>query len=174
MGPFPQSFGKSYILVAVDCVCKWIEAITTPTNNAKVLTKFLMKNIFSRHGTPRAIISDEGTNFCNKLFETLMAKYGVKHKVVTAYHPQSSGKVEVSNREIKRILEKLVNPSRKDWLKHLDNSLWAYITTYKTPLGRSLYRLIHGKTCHLPIELEHKELWAIKNLNFNFIYFRSS
>ena len=142
MGPFPPSFGNLYILVAVDYVSKWIEAVATPTNDARVVTKFLLKNILTRHGTPRAIISDGGSHFCNKIFENLMAKYGIKHKVATAYHPQTSGQVELSNREIKRILEKVVNPSRKDWSTHLDEALWAYRTAYKTPLDMSPYRLV--------------------------------
>ena len=86
-GPSPRSFENLYILVIVDYVSKWIEAIENPTNDSKVVTKFLVKNIFSRYGTPRVVISDEGTHFYSKLFENMMAKYGVKHKVATTYHP---------------------------------------------------------------------------------------
>ena len=75
MGPFPLSFGNLYILVAVDYVSKWIEAVALPINDAKVVTQFLQKNIFTRFGTPRAIIRDEGTRFYNRLFEGLLAKY---------------------------------------------------------------------------------------------------
>ncbi|MGG6712942.1 UNVERIFIED_CONTAM: transposase family protein, partial [Salmonella enterica subsp. enterica serovar Weltevreden] len=73
------------------------------------------KNIFVRFGTSRAIISDGGKHFCNKPFEKLLLKYEVKHKVSAAYHPQTQGQVEVSNRESKRILEKTVNASKKEW-----------------------------------------------------------
>lgn len=114
MGPFPRYHGKLYILVAVDYVLKWVEAVVLPNNDAKLVRKFLQKNIFTRFGTPRAIISDEGSHFCNKLIETLLAKYGVKHKIATAYHPQTSGKEELSNRKIKRVLEKMNGPSRKE------------------------------------------------------------
>ena len=101
-------------------------------NDHKVVVKFLKENIFSRFGTPRAIISDGGKHFCNRHFEHLMKKYGITHKVSTPYHPQTSGQVEISNREIKHILEKTVNPTRKDWSLKLFDALWAYRTAFKT------------------------------------------
>ena len=116
MGPFPTSFGYYlYILAGVDSVCKWVEAIPCKTNDHRVVLKFLKEIVFSRFGVPKSIISDGGTHFCNKPFETLLAKYGVKHKVATPYHPQTSGQVELANREIKTILMKVVNSNRKYW-----------------------------------------------------------
>ena len=88
MGPFPVSFGYSYILVGVDYLSKWVEEIPYKVADHRVVLKFLKENIFSRFGVPKAIISDGGSHFCNKPFETLLAKYGVKHKVATPYHPQ--------------------------------------------------------------------------------------
>ena len=115
MGPFPTSFGYFYILVGVDYVSKWVKAIPCKANDHSVVLKFLKENIFFRFREPKAIISDGGSHFCNKPFETLVAKYGVKHKVTTPYHPQTNGKVELGNREIKTTLMKVVNSNKKDW-----------------------------------------------------------
>ncbi|XP_019264774.1 PREDICTED: uncharacterized protein LOC109242369 [Nicotiana attenuata] len=121
MGPFVSSYGMTYILVAVDYVSKWVEAIAFPNNEVRSVTAFLKKNIFTRFGTPRAILSDGGSHFFSKAFIGLLEKYSVKHKVATPYHPQLSGQVE----------------------------------------------LVFGKACHLLVELEHKAMWALKNLNLD-------
>ena len=126
------------------------------TNDSKVVIKFLKKNIYTRFGTSRALLSDNGTHFCNKPLQSLLKKYRVFHKVATSYHPQTSGQVELSNRELKSILEKMVDRCHKHWSLKLDDALWACRTTYKTLLGIKPYRLVFEKSCHLPVELEQK------------------
>nr|GFA18706.1 reverse transcriptase domain-containing protein [Tanacetum cinerariifolium] len=155
MGPFPSSRGNKYILVEVDYLSKWVEAKALPTNDVRVIYKFL-KSLFARFGSPRAIVSDRGTYFCNDQFLKVMLKYGVTHHLSIAYHPQTSGHVEVSNRGLKRILERTIGENRASWSDKLDDALWAFRTTYKTPIRCTPYKLVYGKACHLPIELEHK------------------
>ncbi|CAM8896037.1 unnamed protein product [Rhodiola kirilowii] len=150
MGPFPASYGNQYILVAVDYVSKWVEAVATPTCDAKVVMKMFQKVIFPRFGVPQTVISDGGSHFKERNFETLLKKYGVYDKVGTPYHPQASRQVEISNQE--SILGKTVSSHRKDWASKLDDALWAYRTAFKTPIRMSPFRLVYGKTCHLPVE----------------------
>nr|GEY58602.1 reverse transcriptase domain-containing protein [Tanacetum cinerariifolium] len=155
MGAFPSSRGNKYILVAVDYLSKWVEAKALPSNDARVVCNFL-KSLFARFGTPCGIISDRGTHFYNDYFAKVMLKYGVIHRLATAYHPQISGQVEVSNRGLKRILERKVGKNHASWSNKLDDALWAFHTVFKTPIGCTPYKLVYRKACHLPIELEHK------------------
>ncbi|GKF47182.1 reverse transcriptase domain-containing protein [Tanacetum coccineum] len=97
----------------------------------------------------------------------VMSKYGVTHRLSTPYHPQTSGQVEVTNRGLKRILERTVGENQASWSDKLDDALWAFRTTYKTPIGCTPYKLVYGKACHLPIKLEHKAYWALKHANFD-------
>ena len=145
-----------------------MEATACPKNDANIVVGFLQRNILSRFGTPRTIISDGRNHFANKVFEKLMNGYGIKHIMGLAYHPQTNGQDEISNREIKKILENTVSSSIRDWSLKLDDASWAYRTAYKTPIGMSPYIIVFGKPCHLPLELEYKAMWVIKKLNFEF------
>nr|GEV88744.1 reverse transcriptase domain-containing protein [Tanacetum cinerariifolium] len=119
--------------------------------------------------TPRAIIIDRGTHFCNDQFAKVMLKYNVTHRLATAYHPQTSGKVEVSNCGLKRILERTVGENRAFWSDKLEYALWAFRTAFKTPIGCTPYKLMYRKAYHLPIKLEHKAYWALKHANFDLL-----
>ncbi|XP_022014437.1 uncharacterized protein LOC110913928 [Helianthus annuus] len=144
MGHFPNSNGFLYILVAVDYVSKWIEAIA----QEQMIIR-LFANLFNPTSFP-------------------VLRYNVNHRVATPYHPQTSGQVEGSNHQIKEILMKTVRMDRKDWLNKLDDALWAYRTTYRTPIGTTPYRMVYGKGCLLPMELAHRAHWAIKTVNSDY------
>ncbi|GJX44220.1 reverse transcriptase domain-containing protein [Tanacetum coccineum] len=154
----------NYLVVAIDYVSKWAEAQALPTNDARVVITFL-KKLFCHFGMPKALISDRGTHFCNKIMEKTMKRYGVNHRFSTSYHPQTSGQVENTNRALKRILEKTIKDNPAIWSRKLDDALWAFRTAYKTPTGTTPYKLIYGKNCHLPFEIEHRAYWALKNCN---------
>ncbi|GKE76586.1 reverse transcriptase domain-containing protein, partial [Tanacetum coccineum] len=137
MGPFPSSHGNKYILVAVDYLSKWVEAKALPTIDGRVV------------------------------FAKVISKYGVTHRLATAYHPQTSGQVKVSNRGLKHIPEWMVGENRALWSDKLDDALWAFRTAFKTPISCTPYKLVYWKSCHLPIELEHKAYLALKHANFD-------
>ncbi|GJV16579.1 reverse transcriptase domain-containing protein [Tanacetum coccineum] len=117
-------------------------------------------------GAPRAIISDRGTHFCNDQFAKVMLKYRVTHRLSTAYQPQTSGQVEVSNCGLKRILKRTVGENRASWSDKLDDALCAFRTAYKTPIGAS-YKLCIWKGMSMPIELEQQLTGPLKHANFD-------
>nr|GFB71621.1 reverse transcriptase domain-containing protein [Tanacetum cinerariifolium] len=128
-GPTGGHYGANYtakkVFDSVDYLSKWIKAKALPTNDARVVVKFL-KSLFSRFRTPKAIISDRGTHFCNNQFTRVMSKYGVTHRLSTAYHPQTSGQVEVTNRGLKRILKRTVRENRALWSDKLEDAFWTF------------------------------------------------
>nr|GEV21048.1 hypothetical protein [Tanacetum cinerariifolium] len=156
IGPFPSSRGNKYILVAVDYLSKWVEAKELPTNNARFVCKFL-KSLFARFGTPSAIISDHGTRFCNDQFAKVMFKYGVSHRLSIAYHPQTSGQVEVSNRGLKRILERTVGENRTSWpsVKTGEHPISATNLRKDIPKSRGHSNSRNRKACFVCKSLTH-------------------
>jgi hypothetical protein len=111
------------------------------------------------------LISNGGTQFTGKNLKKCLSKLGVEHRISTTYHPQTNGQAETSNRQLKSILNKTIQKGGKDWSKKLDGALWAYRMAFKTPIGMTPYQFVYGKACHLPVELEHKAYWAIKEMN---------
>ncbi|GKE11131.1 reverse transcriptase domain-containing protein, partial [Tanacetum coccineum] len=152
---FLKSYKFEYILVAIDYVPKWVEAQALPTNDARVIVTFL-KKLLCRFGMPKALISDRRTHFCNMIMERTMKRYKVNHRFSTSYHAQTSGQVENTNRALKRILEKTVKDNLAIWSRKLNDALWAFRTAYKTPTGTTPYKLVYGKNCYLPFEIEHR------------------
>ncbi|GJU62362.1 reverse transcriptase domain-containing protein [Tanacetum coccineum] len=158
----------NYLVIAVDYVSKWAKAQALPTNDARVVITF-MKKLFCHFRMPKALISDRGTHFYNKIMEKTMKGYGVNHRFSTSYHPKTSGQVENTNKALKRILEKTVKDNPAIWSRKLNDALWAFRTAYKTPTGTTPYKLIYGKNCHLPFKIEHRAYWALKNCNLDLI-----
>jgi transposase InsO family protein len=156
MGPFKNSHGYEYILVMVDYVSKWVEAMPCRKASTEESITMIKNVIFPRFGTPRIWISDGGTHFTGKNFKKCLSKLGIEHRVSTACHPQTNGQAETPNRQLKSILNKTIEKGGKDWSKKLDGALWAYRTAFKTPIGMTSYRFVYGKACHLPVQLEHK------------------
>ena len=164
MGPFLKSKNCEYILVAVDYVSKWVEAMPSRAVAAKNSKKMFEETIFPWFGVPKIVISDGDTHSADKNFHKYLLRHGICHNIATPYHPQTSGQAETSNKQIKNILQKTVNKMGTAW----KDALWAYRIAHKTPLGMSPYQLIYGKTYHLPMELEFKAHWANKRWNMDF------
>jgi hypothetical protein len=166
-GPLPNSEGCEYILVAVDYVSKCVEALPCRAADAMHSKKMFHEVIFPRYGVPGIVISDGGSHFIDRTFRKALSKVGVDHRIATPYHPQMSGQAKTSNKQIKNILQKTVNQMGRSWRSKISEALWAYQMAYKTLIGMTPYQLVYGKTCHLPIELEHIAFWAIKKWNMD-------
>nr|GEW90053.1 reverse transcriptase domain-containing protein [Tanacetum cinerariifolium] len=144
----------------------YVKAQALPTNDARVVIMFL-RRLFVIFGVPKALISDRGTHFCNSQLEKALQKYEVTHKLSTAYHPQTNRQTEVTNKAIKRILERSVRYNPKNWSEKLDDALWAFKTAYKTPTRCTPFRLVYEKACHLHVEIEHKAYLVLKQCNID-------
>jgi transposase InsO family protein len=129
--------------------------------DAKHVCKIFHEIIFPRFGTPRMVISDGGSHFIDTAFRNFHKELGTVHNIATPHHPQTSGQPNTTNKWIKNILQKTIDEMGKAWRHKLPDALWAYRTAYKTPIGISPYQIVYGKTCHLPVELEHRAYWTI-------------
>jgi transposase InsO family protein len=167
MGPFKNSHRFEHILVMVDYVSKWVEAMPCRKASIEESIAMIKSMIFPHFGILRISISDGGTHFTEKNFKKCLSKLGIEHRVSTAYHPQTNRQAETSNRQLKSILDKTIEKGGKDWSKKLDGALWAYRTVFKTPIGMTPDQFVHGKACNLTVELEHKAYWAIKEMNLD-------
>jgi transposase InsO family protein len=126
MGPFPNSEGCEYILVSVDYLSKWVEALPCRAADAMHLKKMFHEVIFLRYGVPRIVISDGGSHFIDRTLRKALSKVGVDHRIATPYHPQTSSQAETSNKQIKNIVQKTVNQMGRSWRSKLSEALWAY------------------------------------------------
>ena len=161
-----------YIVLAVDYVSKWVEARAIHTNDSKVVCDFVKSNIFTRFGTPRVIINDGGSHFCNRIFGALFKKYCITHKISTPYHSQTSGQVEVSNIEVKSILEKTVNPTdtgvpKANIMFNFDLGIFNYLVALHTLWEIFVNCLMFGKSCMcLETLMQIEKSWCSSELIF--------
>jgi transposase InsO family protein len=156
MGPFPNLEGCKYILVVVDYVSKWVEALPCRAANAMHSKRMFHEDIFPRYRVPRIVINDGGSHFIDQIFRKALTELGVDHRTTTPYHPQTSDQAETLNKQIKNILQKLANQIGRSWKSKLSEALWAYRTAIKMTIGTTPYQLVYRRICHLPVELEHK------------------
>ena len=126
MGPFPKSEGCEYILVAVDYVSKWVEALPCQAADALHSKKMFHEVIFPRFRVPLIVISNGGSHFIDPTFWKALMEVRVDHRIATPYHPQTSGQLETSNKQIKNILQKTVTEMDRGWRSKLSEALWAY------------------------------------------------
>ena len=126
MGPFSKSEGCDYILVVVDYVSKWVEALPCQATDVIHSKKMFHEVIIPQYGVALIVISDAGSHFIDRTFRKALAKVGVDRRIVTPYHPQTSGQAETSNKQIKNILQKTVNEMDRGWRSKLSEALWAH------------------------------------------------
>ncbi|RVX10135.1 hypothetical protein VitviT2T_003772 [Vitis vinifera] len=147
-----SSNGHEFILVAIDYFTKWVEATSYAKLTSTRVASFIRSHIICRYGVPHELILDRGAHFRAEV-ETLLQKYGIQHHRSSAYRPQTNGAVEAANKNIKRILRKMVETSQ-DWSEKLPFALWAYRTSFRTPTEATPYSLVYGMEAVLPIETE--------------------
>ena len=154
-GPLPiTSSGNRYIVVAMDYFSKWPEARAIPNMKAETVAKFIYEDIICRHGVPQEILSDRGTSFINKTIEELCNKYQTKHRLTSAYRPQTNGMIERFNRTLGECIAKLVQDNEKEWDQLVSSVLIAYRTKQHKTTGRTPFYLVYGREATLPLDLK--------------------
>ncbi|RVW71035.1 Gag-Pol polyprotein [Vitis vinifera] len=147
-----SSSGHEFILVAIDYFTKWVEAASYARLTSSGVASFIRSHIICRYGVPHELISDRGVHFRAEV-DTLVQRYSIRHHRSSAYRPQTNGAVEAANKNIKRILRRMVETSR-DWSEKLPFALWAYRTSFRTSTGATPYSLVYGMEAMLPVEIE--------------------
>ena len=154
-GPLPvTSNGNRYIVIAMDYFSKWPEAKAIPNMKAETVAKFIYEDIICRHGVPQEILSDRGTSFVNKIISELCQNYQTKHRLTSAYRPQTNGMVECFNRTLGECIAKLVNDNNKEWDQFVDAVLLAYRTKRHKTTSKTPFYLVYGREATLPLDLK--------------------
>jgi hypothetical protein len=154
VGPLPATRNSNkYIVVATEYLTKWPEAQALPDAKAASVVSFFYEDIICRHGCPRELLTDQGTHFVNALLDALCDRLGVKHRLSTAYHPQTNGLVERFNRTLCEILAKYASQYQQDWDLFLPSALFAYRTIRQNTTRYEPFYLTYGRDAILPIDL---------------------
>ena len=138
--------------MAINYFTKWVEATSYAGLTSTIVSKFFRSHIIYRYGVPHELILDRGAHFRGEV-DTLVQEYGIQYHRSSTYRPQTNGAVEAANKNIKRILRKMVETFR-DWLENLPFALWAYRTSFRTSTGATPYFLVYGMEAVLPVEIE--------------------
>jgi len=147
------SNGHRFILVAIDYFTKWVEATSYANVTKQVVVRFIKNNIICRYGVPNKIITDNGTNLNNKMMKELYDDFKIEHHNSSPYRPQMNGAVEAANKNIKKIVQKMV-VTYKDWHEMLPYALYGYRTSVRTSTGATPFSLVYGMEAVLPVEVE--------------------
>lgn len=166
INPPTHRIRAQYIIVATDYLTKWVEAKSTPKNDARTIARFLYEYVFTCYGLPIEIVSDRGTHFLNEVIHYLLDEFMVIHKKSTPYHPQANGQPESTNKILCTVLKKFVRTSRTDWELKLHSALWAYCMAFKTAIGTTPFNLVFGLDAILPIKFLIPTLRVAKDLDW--------
>nr|XP_032808461.1 uncharacterized protein K02A2.6-like [Petromyzon marinus] len=153
-GPFPRSHrGNRYILVSVEYFTRYPVAVAIPDKTALVVSRAFVEHYVLKHGIPKRVITDQGSEFEAQLFQALCHEFGIQKDRTTAYHPQANGMVERMNQTLAGKLKCMVAANQQDWDEHLPYTLFAYTTTVHTSTGQTLFLMMFGHEFRLPADL---------------------